>query len=537
MKTFLKNEIIYKPKKIVSTYFFNFFHMNKKYKANSNVFLNKRNVFFSKTNFSTLKIEIQKKIEEIRLESINIPSSIKDLNIINSISFSVSNTSSSLSSSNENENIINIRLNLHKEHRNISKLIVTSLKSREEYYNYKILVSLAGVGKESKESNVEKGSSQQSQHKNIKNIKYIIAVSSCKGGVGKSTIAVNLACSLRLLNKKIGIFDADIHGPSLPILMNTTQKQAYADKDDKSKIIPVEYDNIKLMSYGFAAPNKKAVVRGPIISSILSQLLLNTDWGELDYLIIDFPPGTGDIQLSLCQEVQISGAVIVTTPQRLAFVDVIKGIEMFDDLKIPILAAVENMSYFQCETCTTKHRIYGDGYLSMLMNQFGIERSYSIPIEKRISSTGDAGSPYVLMYKHLLNNENIENNESLEGRTSNIMTEFKQMAVDIDDTLMSGEMMRLIKPPSVEYNKSENEILVTDDKNVIKRIPSRHLRLNCICAACIDEMNGKVILDKSKVPIDVYPLKIEVKGNYAVAVVWSDGHRSSIYPYKRLMNM
>jgi len=134
------------------------------------------------------------------------------------------------------------------------------------------------------------------------------------------------------------------------------------------------------MSYGFAAPGKRAIMRGPMISSIAVSLIGNTDWGELDYLIIDFPPGTGDIQLSLCQELKLTGAVIVTTPQKLSFIDVIKGIEMFDELKVPILSVVENMvyttitkAYFECNKCTEKHKIFGQGYISMLKKQFGIE--------------------------------------------------------------------------------------------------------------------------------------------------------------------
>jgi Mrp family chromosome partitioning ATPase len=143
--------------------------------------------------------------------------------------------------------------------------------------------------------------------------------------------------------------------------------------DNPNLILPIEFSGIKAMSFGFAAPSRKAVMRGPIVSNLVTQLVSNTLWGELDFLVVDMPPGTGDIQISLCQELNFTGGVVITTPQKLSFVDVVKGIEMFDELKIPILAVVENMSYFTCDKCSEKHYIFGKGYVDLLKNQFGIE--------------------------------------------------------------------------------------------------------------------------------------------------------------------
>jgi Mrp family chromosome partitioning ATPase len=190
--------------------------------------------------------------------------------------------------------------------------------------------------------------------------------------VGKSTIAVNVAATLHKQGAKVGIFDSDIYGPSLPTLINKENESLRPYEHNEKEIEPIDYEGIKCMSFGFVG-QKAAVMRGPIVSSYVSQLLYQTHWGELDYLVVDMPPGTGDVQLSLCQELKFDGAVIVTTPQRLSFIDVLKGIEMFQDLRVPILGIVENMSYYQCGKCGTKDFIFGRGYTQMLIDQFGIE--------------------------------------------------------------------------------------------------------------------------------------------------------------------
>lgn len=269
------------------------------------------------------------------------------------------------------------------------------------------------------------------------------------------------------------------------------------------------------MSFGFAAPNKKAVVRGPIVSNLVSSLVSDTDWGSLDYLIVDMPPGTGDIQISLCQDLKFTGAVIVTTPQKLSFIDVVKGIDMLDELKIPVLSVVENMSYFQCDSCDKKHEIFGKGYVDMLQKQYGIEDSYRIPIDPAISIFSDAGRPYVAIDEGLKGQE-VFNNISL-----NLIKRLENMQISIK--------------PKTTFNPKEGKVLVHYD-NKIKEINPYELRKKCLCAACIDEFTGEIILKESKIPEDVHPLRIEDKGNYAVAIVWSDGHRSSLYPYKRLIS-
>lgn len=200
----------------------------------------------------------------------------------------------------------------------------------------------------------------------LSGVRNIIAVSSCKGGVGKSTVSVNFAFALSKLGHKVGIFDADLYGPSLPTMINPESAHLFQDEEDSSRIKPIEFSGVKAMSYGFAASNKTAIMRGPMASNLVAQLIGQTKWGDLDYLIIDMPPGTGDIQLTLCQEISLRAAVIVTTPQKLAYVDVVKGIEMFDSLKVPTIGVVENMAYYRCGSCDEKHRIFGAGYTKQL---------------------------------------------------------------------------------------------------------------------------------------------------------------------------
>ena len=187
----------------------------------------------------------------------------------------------------------------------------------------------------------------QNENSGLKNVKYILAVSSCKGGVGKSTISAILAKTLSARGFNVGLLDADIYGPSIPTIFNIHKPGVKATEDNK--FYPNIIDGLKLMSFGFLMGDGPAVIRGPMVSQYSQQLLHNVLWGELDYLIIDMPPGTGDIQLTISQSVQIDSSIIVTTPHQLSLTDVRKGIMMFDKVNIPVLGVVENMSYFQCD--------------------------------------------------------------------------------------------------------------------------------------------------------------------------------------------
>jgi ATP-binding protein involved in chromosome partitioning len=235
-------------------------------------------------------------------------------------------------------------------------------------------------------------------------VKNIIAVSSGKGGVGKSTVTVNLAMALKKAGAKVGILDADISGPSIPIMFGAEDLQPLVSvKDGKNFISPIMQYGIKMISIGFLTPPDSAVVwRGPMASQALKQFFGDVDWGELDYLLLDMPPGTSDIHLTLVQTVPVSGAVIVTTPQKVATADATKGGSMFSqgNINVPILGVIENMSYFTpAELPNNKYYLFGEGGGQQLADKFGVELLGQIPIVQAIREGGDEGRP-VTMDEH-----------------------------------------------------------------------------------------------------------------------------------------
>ena len=221
----------------------------------------------------------------------------------------------------------------------------------------------------------------------------IIAIASGKGGVGKSTTAINLALSLMKLDFKVGILDADIYGPSLPKLTGINIKP----KNNGKKIIPHNAFGLQAMSIGFLIPEDKPTIwRGPLVMSAIEQLLRDVDWQDLDILIIDMPPGTGDVHLTLSQKAQLTGAIIISTPQDLSLIDARKGLNMFKKVNVPILGIIENMSYFLCEKCETKHKIFGNGGAKSEAKKLGVPFLSEIPLDILLRSSADEGKPIVL---------------------------------------------------------------------------------------------------------------------------------------------
>ena len=227
----------------------------------------------------------------------------------------------------------------------------------------------------------------------IAGIGNIIAVSSGKGGVGKSTVAVNLAVSLQMLGAKVGICDTDIYGPNVPIMMGGH----VAPTVRGNNIVPPVYHGVKTMSIGLLNPGDKAVVwRGPMLHSAVQQFMRQVEWGDLDYLVVDMPPGTGDVQLSLAQSVSLAGAVLVTTPQEVALADVRKAYSMFEQLNVPILGIVENMSYFEVPTNGERYYIFGNGGGEALAERYNVPFLGGVPIGVSVREGGDLGIPVVL---------------------------------------------------------------------------------------------------------------------------------------------
>ena len=287
----------------------------------------------------------------------------------------------------ENGNI-DIKIEVPKQAENslkeLEKQITETLKSIENVKEVKVNISV----NEKPYGTVE--------FKNlIPSVKFPILIGSGKGGVGKSTVSTNLAIALAKLGHKVGLLDADFYGPSIAMMFGIKEEPMV---NEKEKLIPIEKHGVKVMSIGFLLDDDTPVIwRGPLLMKALTQFLEDVEWGELDYLLIDLPPGTGDIQLSLAQNVKVKGAIAVTTPQDVALLDVKKAVSMFEKLNIPVMGVVENMSYFVCHNCGTKHFIFS-GNQTDTGDKLGLPVLGRIPIDTAIREGGDRGLPVVVGY-------------------------------------------------------------------------------------------------------------------------------------------
>ena len=277
----------------------------------------------------------------------------------------------------------------------------------------------------------------QIKGKEIPNIKNIIAIASGKGGVGKSTITSNMAVSLAKMGFKVGVLDADVYGPSQHLMFDVALEKPLAVKvDGRSKMKPVENYGVKLLSLGFFTdPNQAVIWRGPMASKALNQLIFDADWGELDFLLIDLPPGTGDVHLSIVQAVPINGAVVVSTPQNIALADAKKGVAMFkqESINVPVLGIIENMAYFTpAELPDNKYYIFGQGGAKNLAED--IETSFlgEIPLVQSIREAGDVGRPVVL-----------QENTPLEKAFTNATKEMVSQLLKRNESLPATEVVRI----------------------------------------------------------------------------------------------
>jgi Mrp family chromosome partitioning ATPase/DUF971 family protein len=340
----------------------------------------------------------------------------------------------------------------------------------------------------------------------LKDVKYILAVSSCKGGVGKSTVAALLARTLGERGASVGLLDADIYGPSVPTLFNLHNPGVRATPEQQ--FLPNEVEGLKLMSFGFLAGDGPAVLRGPMVAQYMQQLLHNVSWGELDYLVIDMPPGTGDIQLTISQSVQIDASVIVTTPHQLSLTDVRKGIMMFDKVNVPVLGVVENMAYFICDGCDKKHYIFGEAGGKTLEERFGLETIAELPITGNLSG-------------------------SLEALTG---SDIANETTDIVIRTLGKKTLEKPSRPHVDFD-AESISLTWQDTNESVTVSNFELRRACSCALCVDEMTRAPLLDPAAIPTDIHAEKVGIIGNYAITVDWSDGHNTGFFPYSTIRDL
>jgi len=339
----------------------------------------------------------------------------------------------------------------------------------------------------------------------LKDVKFILAVSSCKGGVGKSTVAALLAKTLGARGAKVGLLDADIYGPSIPTLFNLHNPGVRATPEQQ--FIPNEADGLKLMSFGFLMGDGPAVLRGPMVAQYMQQLLHGVVWGDLDYLVIDMPPGTGDIQLTISQSIQIDASIIVTTPHQLSLTDVRKGIMMFDKVNVPVLGVVENMAYFICDGCDKKHYIFGEAGGKTLEERFGLETIAELPITGNLSG-------------------------SLDALTD---TDIANTTTDIIIRTLGKKIMEKPGKPQIDFDAKT--ITLTWPDGETSTVSNAALRRACSCALCVDEMTRAPLLDPKSIPMDIHAEKIGIIGNYAIMVDWSDGHNTGFFPYTTIREL
>ncbi len=274
---------------------------------------------------------------------------------------------------------------------------VASIKARIQKAIVDLVIQLEGVNSVNVDISWEIPSiKQQRDMRNMEKVKNIIAVASGKGGVGKSTTSVNLALALAADGAKVGLLDADIYGPSQQVMLGIAEGQR-PEQEGQQYLMPVEAHGLKTMSMGYLVTDKTPMVwRGPMAGGAMNQLLAQTWWGELDYLIIDMPPGTGDIQLTLSQKAAVAGAVIVTTPQDIALLDAKKGIEMFSKVGVPVLGVVENMAIHICSECGHQEHVFGEGGGARIAADYKVPVLGSLPLSLKIRQQTDAGAPTVV---------------------------------------------------------------------------------------------------------------------------------------------
>jgi len=355
------------------------------------------------------------------------------------------------------------------------------------------------------------------QQAGMEGVKSVIAVGSGKGGVGKSTVSVNLAIALQETGARVGLMDADVYGPSLPTLLGGPWPEP---KQEEGKLLPLMRYSVKMMSMGLLATEDTPVIwRGPMASKLIQQFLGGVRWEELDYLVIDLPPGTGDIQLTLTQSAPLTGAIIVTTPQDVAVNIARKGLRMFQQVKVPILGIVENMSYFECPHCHGQTHIFRRGGGKKVAAELGIPLLGEIPLDPEIADGGDEGIPIM-----------IRNPSSLAAQA------YRAIARSVRAQIEGEQEAASFRPIEVKYlDDTHLGIQWSDGHQSVYSF--HHLRFNCPCAECVDEWTGQRRITAGHVAPDIRPRQYHIVGNYALEFQWSDGHYTGIYDFERLRRL
>ena len=355
----------------------------------------------------------------------------------------------------------------------------------------------------------------------MKRVRNALAIASGKGGVGKSTVATNLAVALAASGARVGLMDADVYGPSVPMMLGGLSARPQA-ADVEGWLRPVERHGIRFMSMALLTGRDTPVIwRGPMATKLIQQFLGQVDWGELDYLLIDLPPGTGDVQLTLTQSAPLSGAVIVTTPQDVAVGVTMRGLRMFEQVQVPVLGIVENMSRFVCGHCGQATDVFRHGGGRRAAQELGIQFLGEIPLDAAVAAAGDAGQPVVL---------------SAPGSASAraLLEAAGNLAREVSIVNEKTASVRH-RPAEAQVRPDGVEIKWTDGH--VSRYAHRPLRLACPCAMCVDEWTGQPRLDSATVPADVRVIDLRPVGRYALQFSFSDGHATGLYAYDRLRSL
>jgi len=348
-------------------------------------------------------------------------------------------------------------------------------------------------------------------------VKNIIAIASGKGGVGKSTVSVNLAIALKEEGYKVGLMDADIYGPSQPGMLGSREKPGVG----QNYLEPVSRFGIDFISMGSLMTDDAPVIwRAPMAIQVIQQFIGSVKWGELDYLLIDLPPGTGDVQITLAQKASLTGAIIVTTPQAVALDVAKKGLKMFEQVKVPIIGVVENMSGFVCKHCNKETKIFSTGGGEKLADEMNVSYLGNIPLDPEIMLSGETGVPVIE-----------KSGESAAAKAyKNLAEKFQQSLEKLAGRTAVDE------PESFELATPQSLVISWPGGRAVT-YSAYDLRINCSCAACVDEVSGKRTLDPNSVPLDVSIKGMEKVGNYGVSLDFSDGHGTGIYTFKHLFKL
>jgi ATP-binding protein involved in chromosome partitioning len=360
--------------------------------------------------------------------------------------------------------------------------------------------------------------SRKTAEPGLKGIKNIIAIASGKGGVGKSTVAVNLAMALKTQGKSVGLLDADIYGPSQPGMLGSKHDQP---EIGDNVLYPVNRHGISFVSMGLLTDRDSPVVwRAPIAMKMIHQFLGAVMWGTLDYLLVDLPPGTGDVQLTLAQQAQLTGAVIVTTPQEISLGVARKGLKMFEQVKVPILGVIENMSGFICKHCGNETEIFDKGGGERMAMEFDVPFLGSLPLDPEIMMSGEQGVPILSKTK-----------DSHAAKSILALADKLKESLSRETGAATPD-----KPKKYEVGGDGNlHIVWADGKEAVYE--PYDLRIHCPCAECVDEDTGRRLLDPGNVPLDIKIKDVSPIGNYGISVHFSDGHSTGIYKFSELRSL